>query len=71
MSGLNRKITQNKSLLVENELNTLKNEIRDVSSLVKKQIITLESVKLMVSNLDVKIDENMIDIVKVMALLSA
>ena len=71
MSGLNRKITQNKSLLVENELNTLKNEIRDVSSLVKKQIITLESVKLMVSNLDVKIDENMIDIVKVIALLSA
>ena len=38
MSSLNRKITQDKSkhLLVENELNTLKNKIPDVSSLVKK-----------------------------------
>ena len=38
LSSLNRKITQNKSkhLLVENELNTLKNKIPDVSSLVKK-----------------------------------
>ena len=45
LSGLNRKITQNKSLLVENELNTLKNKIPDVSSL-KKQIITLKLVKL-------------------------
>ena len=38
LSSLNRKITQDKSkhLLVENELNTLKNKIPDVSSLVKK-----------------------------------
>ena len=38
LSSLNRKITQNKSkhLLVENELNTFKNKIPDISSLVKK-----------------------------------
>ena len=46
-----KKNTQNKSknLLVENELNTLKNKIPDVSSVVKKkQIITLKLVRLIV-----------------------
>ena len=52
LSSLNRRITQNKSkhLLVENELNILKNKIPDVSSssLVKKQIITLKLLRLIV-----------------------
>ena len=48
--SLNRKITQNKSkhLLDENELNTHKNKIPDVSSLVKKQIITLNLLQLII-----------------------
>ena len=57
LSSLNRKITQNKSkpLLVENELITLENKIPDVSSLVKKQIITLKLLKLRVKLLKTKI----------------
>ena len=58
LSSLNRKITQNKSnnLLVENELTTFENKIPDVSSLVKKQIITLKLLKLMVKVLKTKIN---------------
>ena len=57
LSSLNRKITQNKSnnLLVENELTTFENKIPDVSSLVKKQIITLKLLKLMIKVLKTKI----------------
>ena len=57
LSSLNRKITQNKTkhLLVENELTTLENKIPDVSSLVKKQIITLKLLKLMIKVLKTKI----------------
>ena len=72
-SGLNRKITQNKSLLVENELNTLKNKIPDVSSLVKKADYNtnIGEIDAKVSNLDGKIDKNITDIIKVIASLSA
>ena len=73
LSSLNRKITQNKSkhLLVENELNTLKNKIPDVSSLVKKTDYNTKigEIDAKVSNLDGKIDKNITDIVKVIALL--
>ena len=57
MLSLNRKITQNKTkhLLVENELTTLENKIPDVSSLVKKQIITLKLLKLRAKLLKTKI----------------
>ena len=57
LSSLNRKITQNKSkpLLVENELTTLENKIPDVSSLVKKQIITLKLLKLRAKLIKTKI----------------
>ena len=69
-----KKITQNKSkhLLVENELNTLKNKIPDVSSLVKKADYNtnIGETDAKVSNLDGKIDKNITDIVKVIALLS-
>ena len=68
-----KKITQNKSkhLLVENELNTLKNKIPDVSSLVKKADYNtnIGEIDAKVSNLDGKIDKNITDIVKVIALL--
>ena len=48
LSKLNRKITKNKSkhLLAENELNTLENKIPDVINLVKKQIVTLNLMRL-------------------------
>ena len=69
-----KKITQNKSkhLLVENELNTLKNKIPDVSSLFKKTDYNTKigEIDAKVSNLDGKIDKNITDIVKVIALLS-
>ena len=69
-----KKITQNKSkhLLVENELNTLKNKIPDVSILVKKADYNtnIGEIDAKVSNLDGKIDKNITDIVKVIALLS-
>ena len=73
--GLNRKITQNKSklLLVENELNTLKNKIPDVSSLSKKTDYNTKigEIDAKVSNLDGKIDKNITDIIKVIASLPA
>ena len=73
--SLNRKITQNKSkhLLVEIELNTLKNKIPDVSSLVKKTDYNTKigEIDTKVSNLDGKIDKNITNIVKVIASLSA
>ena len=75
LSSLNRKITQNKSkhLLVENELNTLKNKIPDVSSLVKKTDYNTKigEIDTKVSNLDGKIDKNILDIIKVIASLTA
>ena len=75
LSSLNRKITQNKSkhLLVENELNTVKNKIPDISSLVKKTDHNnkIREIDTTVSNLDGKIDKNIIDIVNVIALLTA
>ena len=73
--GPTRKITQNKSkhLLVENELNTVKNKIPDISSLVKKTDHNnkIREIDTTVSNLDGKIDKNIIDIVNVIALLTA
>ena len=75
LSSLNRKITQNKSkhLLVENQLNTPKNKIPDVSSLVKKTDYNTKigEIDTKVSNLDGKIDKNILDIIKVIASLTA
>ena len=51
-------------MLVENELNTLKNKIPDVSSLVKKTDYNTK-----IGEIDSKIDKNIIDVAKMFALL--
>ena len=62
LSSRNRKFTQNKPkhLLVENELNTLKNEIPHVSSLVKKTDYNTKAAAIdtNISTLDGKITKN-------------